>query len=59
MKAEIMEGVKVAIARKRHAKQMSATIFNVQSCYMTGGSPPISSSWRQAFETHDQYFFFN
>jgi hypothetical protein len=29
-----------------------------QSCFTTGGLPPISSSWRQTLETHDQTFFF-
>jgi hypothetical protein len=25
--------------------------------FTTGGLPPISSSWRQTLETHDQIFF--
>jgi hypothetical protein len=28
-----------------------------QSYFTTGGLPPISSSWRQALEAHDQRFF--
>jgi hypothetical protein len=28
-----------------------------QNYFTTGGLPPISSSWHQALETHNQYFF--
>jgi hypothetical protein len=36
----------------------SVLIYQRQSYFTTGDLPPISSSWCQALETHDQSFFF-
>jgi hypothetical protein len=39
--------------------QYSRSYCIISQSYLTTGSlPPISSSWRQALETHDQTFFF-
>jgi hypothetical protein len=37
---------------------MNSSQSQSQSYFTTGSLPPISLSWRQALETHDQQFFF-
>jgi hypothetical protein len=42
---------------QRYLKCVFVCVSERESYFMTGGLPPISSSWHQTLETHAQYFF--